>query len=233
MRDPSDESHGNRHQKVWEILPWYINGTLDSHEHESVARHILSCQSCADEVARCQSIATAVRSAKAGAWSPSPDHFARLMERIDRANTSAAPERRRIHVREWIEKIRRHFQETPSLFRWALAAQTAVIVLLTASTIWQASVAPLSLYRTLSDAGSGPAEVQVHLQVVFADEITEREIRTLLSSTGATIVAGPTPMAVYTLALARDDRGGPARIRETLEVLRAHPKVRLAEVKQP
>ena len=40
-------------------------------------------------------------------------------------------------------------------------------------------------------------------------------------------------MAVYTLALARDDRGGPARIRETLEVLRAHPKVRLAEVKQP
>jgi len=30
---------------------------------------------------------------KSGAWSPSPDHFARLMERIERANTSAAPER--------------------------------------------------------------------------------------------------------------------------------------------
>ena len=90
-----------------------------------------------------------------------------------------------------------------------------------------------SLYRTLSDAGSGPAAGRVHLQVVFADDITEREIRTLLSSTGATIVAGPTPMAVYTLALAGDDRGGPARTRETLEVLRAHPKVRLAEVKQP
>ena len=233
MRDPSDEFHGNQHQKVWEILPWYINGTLDSHEHELAARHILSCQSCADEVARCQSIAMAIRSAKAGAWSPSPEHFAGLMERIDRANTSAAPERRRIHVREWIEKIRRHFQETPSLFRWVLAAQTAAIVLLAAATIWQASVAPFSLYRTLSDAGSGPAAGQVHLQVVFADDITEREIRTLLSSTGATIVAGPTPMAVYTVALAGDDRGGPARTRETLAVLRAHPKVRLAELKQP
>ena len=233
MRDPSDEADANQHQKVWEILPWYINGTLDSHEHEFVARHILSCQSCAEEVARCQSTATAVRSAKEGAWSPSPEHLARLMERIDRASTSAAPERWRNHAREWIEKIRRHFQETPSLFRWALAAQTAAIVLLTAATIWQASVTPFSLYRTLSNAGSAPEAGRVHLQVVFADDITEREIRTLLSSIEATIVAGPTPMAVYTVALAGDDRGGAARTRETLAVLRAHPKVRLAEVKQP
>jgi anti-sigma factor RsiW len=233
MGDPSDEFHGKQHQKVWEILPWYINGTLDSDEHELVARHIPGCRSCADEVARCQSMATAVRSAKEEAWSPSREHLARLMERIDRANTSAAPEGWRIHVREWIEKIRGHFQETPSLFRWVLAAQTAAIVLLAAATIWQASVAPFSLYRTLSDAGSGAAAGRVHLQVVFADDITEREIRTLLSSTGATIVAGPTPMAVYTVALAGDDRGGPARTRETLEVLRGHPKVRLAEVKQP
>ena len=233
MRDPSDAFHGNQHQKVWEILPWYINGTLDSHEHGLVARHILSCQSCADEVARCRSIATAVRSAKEGAWSPSPDHFARLMERIDRASTPAAPERWRIRVREWLEKIRCHFQETPSLFRWALAAQTAAIVLLTAATLWQASIAPSSLYRTLSDAGSGPEAGRLHFQLVFADDITEREIRTLLNSIGATIVAGPTPMAVYTVALAGDDRGEPARTRATLEVLRAHPKVRLAEVKQP
>ena len=63
MRDPSDPSDGNDHQKVWEILPWYVNGTLEGDEHEFVARHILRCQSCADEVVRCQSIATAVRSA--------------------------------------------------------------------------------------------------------------------------------------------------------------------------
>ena len=49
----------------------------------------------------------------------------------------------------------------------------------------------------------------MHLQVVFADDITEREIRTLLSSIGATIVAGPSPMAVYTVALAADDREAP------------------------
>jgi len=230
MRDPSDEADGNQHQKAWEILPWYVNGTLEGHEQEFVARHILRCQSCADEVTRCQSIATAVRSAKEAAWTPSPEHLARLMERVDRASTSAAPEHWRIRVREWIEKIRLHFQETPSSFRWALAAQTAAIVLPTAAIMWQTSVAP---YRTLSDAGSGPEPGRVHLQVVFADDITEREIRTLLSSLGATIVAGPTPMAVYIVALVGDDREGPARTRETLTVLRAHPKVRFAELKQP
>jgi hypothetical protein len=152
------------------------------------------------------------------------------MERIDRESRSAAPERWRIRVREWIEKIRFAFKETPSLFRWALAAETAAIVLLAAAIIMQGSVAP-SFYRTLSDTDGSPEPGRVHLQVVFADDITEREIRTLLSSIGATIVAGPTPMAVYTVALAADDRKAPARTRETLALLRAHPKVRLAEAK--
>jgi anti-sigma factor RsiW len=228
MRDPSDRSDGN-HQKVWEILPWYVNGTLEGDERELVARHILRCQSCADEVVRCQSITAAVRSAEAAASTPSPEHLARLMERIDRESTSAAPQRWRIRVREWIEKIQLAFQETPSLFRWALVAETAAIILLVAIML-QGSLAP-SFYRTLSDSGSRPEPGRVHLHVVFADDITEREIRTLLSSIGATIVAGPTPMAVYTVALATDDREAPARTRETLALLRAYPKVRLAEAK--
>jgi anti-sigma factor RsiW len=231
MRDPSDQSDGGHHQKVWEILPWYVNGTLEDHEHEFVARHILRCQTCAVEVVRCQSIATAVRSGEEAARTPSPEHLARLMERIDRGSMSAAPERWRIRVREWIEKIQLAFQETPSLFRWALASETAAIILLAAAIILQASVAPSLLYRTLSDTGSGVEPDRVHLQVIFANDITEREIRTLLSSIGATIVAGPTPMAVYTVALTADDREAPARTRETLAVLRAHPKVRLAEAK--
>ena len=101
-----------------------------------------------------------------------------------------------------------------------------------AATLWQALVAPSLLYRTLSDAGSGPEPGRVHLQVVFAYDITEREIRTLLGSIGATIVAGPSPMAVYTVALA-DDREAPAQAQERLALLRTHPKVRLAEAKQP
>jgi hypothetical protein len=155
------------------------------------------------------------------------------MERIDRASVSAGPGPWRMRVREWLEKIRLAFQGTPSLFRWALAAQTAAIVLLTAATLWQASVAPSLLYRTLSDADGGTEPGRVTLQVVFADDITEREIRTLLGSIGATIVAGPSPMAVYTVAIAADSREASAQTQERLALLRAHPKVRLAEARQP
>jgi len=233
MRDPSDRSDGNDHEKAWEILPWYVNGTLEGHEQEFVARHILRCQSCADEVVRCESIASAVRSSEEAATTPSPENFARLMERVDRESASAAPERWHIRVREWIEKIRLAFQETPSLFRWALAGQTVAIVMLAAAITWQASLAPSLLYQTLSDAGSGSEPGRVTLRVVFADDITEREIRKLLSSIGATIVAGPSPMAVYTVALTADDGEAPAQTQERLALLRAHPKVRLAEAKQP
>jgi hypothetical protein len=254
MRDPSDTYDGNHHRKVWEILPWYVNGTLEGHEHDLVTRHILTCQACADEIERCQSIATAVRSAEETPWTRSPKQLAQLMERIDRGSTSAAPKRLWNRVREWLEKIRLAFQETPFSFRWALAAQTAAIVLLVAGIILQVSLAPSLLYRTLSDtaeevgyglfgaARNSPEPGQVHLQVVFADDITEREIGELLSSIGARIVAGPSPMAVhiaagpssmavYIVAVAADDREAPARTRETLAMLRAHPKVRLAEAK--
>ena len=114
MRDPSDQSDGKHHQKVWEILPWYVNGTLEDHEHEFAARHILQCQSCADEVVRCQSMATAVRSSEEAARRPSPENFARLTERIERGSASAAPQRWPIRVRDWIEKIGLAFQEPPS-----------------------------------------------------------------------------------------------------------------------
>src|SRR5262249_57536756 len=123
-----------------------------------------------------------------------------------------------------IEEIGVSFQDTPSLFRWALAAETAAIVLLAAAIIFQGSVGP-SFYRTLSDPGKGLEPGRVHVQVVFADDITEREIRTLLSSIGATIVAGPTPLAIYTVAFGACDHRAPARTRETLPVLRGHPQI--------
>jgi hypothetical protein len=228
MPDRSDQSDARRHEEVWEILPWYVNGTLAGVEHDAVARHIMRCQICADEVVRCKSMSAAIRSAEDALPGPAPDNLARLMARIDRGG-AAASERRQIRCGLWLEKIRRAFQETPSFSRWALGVQTAVVVVLAAAILFQASFAPFSRYRTLSDAGSGAGPARVYFQVVFADDIAEREIRTLLGRVGATIVAGPSPMAVYTVAVPADNREAPARTQEVLAVLRAHPKVRLAE----
>jgi Putative zinc-finger len=231
--DHNKQSVGERHQAIWELLPWYINDTLEDPERSRVAHHIAECQTCEEESARCRTVANVLRASDTVAWTPSPERVARIMARIEGNNDVSNRESRWLVIREWFEKLRLTFQEIPSSFRWALAAQTTVIVLLAAAIVLQLSVAPSLLYRTLSDAGGGPEPWIMQIQVVFADDMTEREIRTLLSTVGAAIVSGPSPMAVYTLALAADDHDPAALTREALAVLRAYPKVRLAEAKRP
>jgi len=231
--DHHKQSRDERHQAIWELLPWYVNDTLGDPERDRVAQHIAECQTCEEEIGRCRTIAAAVRTSDAAAWSPSPERVSRVMARIDAASDVSNRESRWVALREWLEKTRLAFQETPSPFRWALAAQTALIAALAAAFVLQASSAPSLLYRTLSDGGAGTEPRSARIQVVFAEDITEREIRTLLSTAGAAIVAGPSPMAVYTLSVAGNNNEARTRMRETLSALRAHPKVRLAEPKEP
>jgi len=114
-----------------------------------------------------------------------------------------------------------------------------VIVLLAAVIILNLapSIAPPLAYRTLSrveqNAVTGLDPDSVHISVVFADDITERELRALLSTVQGMIVAGPSPMGVYTVAVPASGDERAARTRATLETLRAHTKVRLAELKEP
>jgi hypothetical protein len=156
-----------------------------------------------------------------------------MMLPLDEESASTKAERRRFPLREWIEKSRLAFQGTPSPFRWVLAAQTAVIILLTAAIILETWIAPSLLYRTLSDSVSGAEADRAHIRVVFTDDITERELRALLGTVEATIVAGPSAMGIYTVAVPVSGSERTERTRSALETLRAHPKVRLAEPKEP
>jgi anti-sigma factor RsiW len=220
---------GDSHQAISELIPWYVNDTLDIGERERVAQHIAKCPACAEEITRCRTIAAVVRSADMSGLEPSKERVARMMARIE-ATDGSQSESRRGFVREWIRKIRLIFEETPSPFRWMVAAQAAVIVLLAGVVVLQFSGSPERLYRTLSDATISPSGGS-HIQVVFAEDTTEREMRALLENIGATIVSGPSQIGVYTLRVAAGDADPAGQIRETLAVLRAHPKVHLAEPK--
>ena len=232
MSKDYEQAETKRHEQVWQLLPWYVNGTLDDSERETVARHVSLCQTCEDEIVRCRSLVSVLGSDDSTAWNPSPEYFNRLMTRVDRESSLTTTERWRLRIHQWLAKIRAAFQSTPSPIRWGLAAQTAVIVLMVMATMstWIASPVP---YSTLSDPVVGDEAGQSRLTVVFAEDITERELRTLLSIIKGAIVAGPSAMAVYTVAIpvSGDERSGPAQA--ALEKLRAHPKVQLAELKQP
>lgn len=225
MSEHTNKSEIEQHQLIWQLLPWYANDTLQEPERNTAAQHIAECQLCEEEIGRCRIIAAAVRASDATTWKPSPEGMARLMARIDSKKASPQRKSRWISFREWLEKIRLAFQEAASFLRWTVAAQTAVIALLVGVILWQAVLAPSTQYRTLSDSDTRAETGTAQIQVIFAEDITEGELRTLLRQTKSAIVDGPSAMAVYTIAVVGSGS-------EALDILRAHPKVRLAEPKQ-
>lgn len=217
------------HQKVTELLPWYINGTLDSTERQEVEAHLAVCAACRDELARCRDLATAARSTEDIAWAPSREHLSRLMARID------AVEKPPSVTPSWWERLRASWrgyrtilQQLPSFVRWGLAAQGALILLLVSVVAWQGLFSPAAFYHTLSDVGQPALPMQGQIRVVFADDMTEAEMRALLSSLGGTIINGPSALGVYTVAMS-DAANSPDRLYLVVATLRRHPKVRLAE----
>lgn len=44
------DTSNSEHQKVWHLLPWYINHSLDPAEHEYVKSHVKTCTACRIEL---------------------------------------------------------------------------------------------------------------------------------------------------------------------------------------
>jgi hypothetical protein len=230
MTQHEANAQNNRvHQEACELLPWYVNGRLEGRERETVETHLSICPACQAELRHCHDLAAAVHEAGETAWSPSPGHFSRLMARIDAAEAHAAQnggwrERLRAQCARHLEAL----QTAPNLVRWALAAQGAMILLLVGVLVWQAPFSPAPLYRTLADDSDQVRENQAHLQMVFADDMTEQELRALLTSIGGTIVKGPSALGIYTVEIPVS-AGSPDLLDPILDAVRAHRQVRLAE----
>jgi anti-sigma factor RsiW len=212
------------HQEVWELLPWYVNGTLARPELQRVEAHLALCESCQTELIRCQELATAIQMADEVAWEPSAAHMQRLLERLN----AAAVQHTATH--SWWHTLvarcgqaRAVLQSTPPVMRWAFAAQGVLVILLASVLVWRTPAAP-QLYPTLSAVPQTAPRSGQHIRLVFADDITAGELRALLASVGGTITDGPSLMGVYTVAIPSSPP-----VDAVLNVVRAHQKVRLAE----
>jgi anti-sigma factor RsiW len=228
------EDHGERsHQRVWEVLPWYVNGSLAQPERERVEAHLAACRRCQEEIRTCRRTAAEIAGAGEVAPSPHPIQFQRVLARIEE---SEREERR--HGGGWriLSPFRALVQATPRPLRGALVAQAAVIFLLVGVLAWDAlrPVPPASgsspagsspaVYRTLSDPAPAPVPT-VRLRVMFSPQATEREIRGLLLGIRGEITAGPSTLGTYTVEIPA--AGDPAA--GVLARLRSEPQVTFAE----
>ncbi|HYX26603.1 MAG TPA: zf-HC2 domain-containing protein [Thermoanaerobaculia bacterium] len=215
MRDREDHDERS-HQRIWELLPWYVNGTLSGQDRERVEDHAAGCRRCQDEVEACRRTAAAVKGLGDVAPSPHPVQLQRVLARIDEAERQGRHERRERREEDagvrFGAPLRALIAATPRPLRGALLAQVAIIVLLVGVLVWGelhsgarvTGSAPPASYQTLSDPAPAPGRT-VALHVMFSPRTTEKEIRELLLAVRGEITAGPSPLGVYTVEVSAAD----------------------------
>ena len=169
------------HRVVDVLLPWFVNGTLESEERELVERHLADCKVCSREVEWLRELHSACAVAAGPGGSPGVSHLHQRLMDAPTAVQMAACQR----VRPWSGAL--------------IAAQLAVILVLGALVV--GSDEPRAPYRTLSAAASSAS-----LVVVFDPAATESDFRRSLRAAGARIVDGPTQANAYLLDVPPDTR---------------------------
>jgi len=180
-----------------ELLPWYVNNTLDSAEREQVEQHLKTCASCQQEVELLRAVQQHVKQSQR-TESPGELGLRRLLRDVKQAQ-------RKPHA--WLPV--------------ALAASLVVIVmqatvLVTMLSTTDQAIAPLG-EQTQTD--------RAQLQVRFVATASELEIRTVLNEVDGVIISGPGALGVYHVRLATIRANQTAQIETALQRLRAHTQV--------
>ncbi len=225
QHDP-DTGLEHRHREMWDLLPWYVNGTLKEDERKTVDQHLKTCELCRKEAERCSQIAATVRHADATPASSASDQFARLMAEVDTLTELEPAEGRGGH--RLLTGLSNLIDRMSPGVRWTLAAQGALILVLSGVLIWQVLPAPEPAYRTLSGTGAPQTQAVMRMRLMFAADTLESQIRTLLLELDGRIVNGPSPIGAYTVEFRLS--GDFSETADSLpRQIREHPGVTLAE----
>ena len=208
------------HRRLGDLLPWYVNGTLEGNELADVEAHLEDCASCRSELAREQQLAAGVRRSEEMSFS-----YERAFERLTRRlDAEPVGESRRLprEANGWgVARARRALGGLAPATRLALVAQAAAIVVLLLMVA--RADEPRGEFRTLSAPTTLGSVSLSLLRVVFVEDAQESEIRALLQEIDGLFVDGPTSFGVYTIAI-KDEQNAPA-----IGVLRDSDLVAFAE----
>ncbi len=207
------------HKEAFELLPWYVNDTLEDDERRDVRAHLSNCLVCRRELAFLEQLDEAVVTSPDVDFTPQRA-FASLMQRID---TAEAPVARRI--RASLLSGLHALRGAHPVLRSALLVQTAMILVGVFMLLQIPEPDRTPRFETLSEAAA-PVAVEpgsARLRVVFAPDVAMSDVEALLQAGGAHVVDGPSKVGAFAIDVPADQSDA------WLERLRADDRVRFAE----
>ncbi|HEX4209668.1 MAG TPA: zf-HC2 domain-containing protein [Candidatus Binataceae bacterium] len=216
MNDDHHLMNDDPHLEVADLIPWYVNGTLGALERQKVESHLLTCQSCRDDLSMERRIFEGMAAEPAVEYMPAAS-LKRLLAQIDGLAEVAPRSGRPVPVRS---------PRISMPWKGLAAASLALVAVfgalqadrwsLTRATALQPS------YRTVtSPRPRVPDEV---IRAVFSPSLTLVDLQAILDESHLKIVSGPTEAGVYSLAATSS-----GSVSESLAVLRRNRAVRFAE----
>lgn len=210
------------HRRLWELIPWVVNGSAAAGERQAVEEHLHTCADCRDEYAFHRCLQAGIAMEPPGASDiPAQPGLQRLLARID-----ADPDRGAVPIDapRQREARRRGFGGRALI---AAVVVQAVGLALLATVLWQREHGDADArYETLSRAAEWPSPATIRL--VPAPTLTLGELQALLADAGLHIVESNPGGSIYGLA---PDADAPAASSTAgaIERLRSRPGILLVE----
>jgi len=167
-----------------ELLPWYVNDTLEGEERELVSRQVLASLTCRKELERLRKLHQLIQREDPEA-AATGRAFERLMARIAASEVSPPS----------------HARHPGRRFTWTPFALAASLTASVSALLWWGDTAPPVTQRTYETlTSSRPADAMAtETRIVFASGVTESERLELLAGHGLTTAEPPTDDGVVTL----------------------------------
>ncbi|MEQ1559984.1 MAG: hypothetical protein ABL933_13730 [Methyloglobulus sp.] len=229
-----------RHQELFQLLPWYVNKTLQGTELKAVEEHLCVCLTCKREYLQLQNLGQAI--AHEGSLDTAElASFSRLRKRIHKSSNaeqrtdlpSLPQNNRRASDSDIANNVRQITSETNwktskrSLYQSISALAAVVLLSVLAPRYVDIALKQNNDFRTLSSDKQQATNAVHEIRVVFADGISQQQKDAIVARIHGHIIDKPTPQGVYNVQLSENI--GSQQILDLVETLRNNTGVIFAE----
>lgn len=222
------------HEELAQLLPWYVNKSLQGTELKAVEEHLKVCLVCKRELTQHQRLAQAIVSTHSIDTAEDAS-FSRLKKRLHTNQPSLQHESTigvvnpAGNVTVFKKAKKRHWLSNTAL-RPALAMAAALLLSLTVllPRYFENDPQVFSNFRTLSSDAQLPTVKSNEIRVVFADNVSQQQKDKVLEKVhGRFIDNTPTAQGVYSVKLENDIAD--KHLLDVIDLLRKDKSVVFAE----